>query len=223
MIIRKKEGNLRKEWFISWEGFGYFESSGPSLSGSGGQSSIDDLLRYTSIKKVNELQKELPSEIQDFPKLLEILLSEIEKEQKINPTSQKLQESISKKGKILKLIESTKNKAYFLGEWLSAELTEIPNYNNNSSNWVDCTYILGKLRLSFEEVDENIKFEVGAPVLFNRADKGYLTIYGGDVEIKYETITFPENPNIKMKYEKRSPDEFSLKLFEEEFLFSKIL
>jgi predicted ribosome quality control (RQC) complex YloA/Tae2 family protein len=82
MQIEKIEGKKKEIWSIQYNGYGWFETYGQSMTDWATFYDLDYLLKIDSKEKVDEFEKKLPPEINTFKKLMKVILDEICEERK---------------------------------------------------------------------------------------------------------------------------------------------
>ncbi|MTB52026.1 hypothetical protein [Lewinella sp. W8] len=71
------------------------------------------------------------------------------------------------------------------GTWRSGPLITIPNYNSNVTNWIDCVFSRGELKLVFHQSSEKeMVLEVHVPVIYGGGGPGHLKL----LEKKYPIV-----------------------------------
>ena len=75
-------------------------------------------------------------------------------------------------------IQNSKMEKSIIGIWMSDILEEIPNYNSNFTNWVDCICYKGRIKIEiYEEATERLLImKIHVPVIYYGGIEGYACI-----------------------------------------------
>ncbi|MFK7808864.1 MAG: hypothetical protein AB8F74_13755 [Saprospiraceae bacterium] len=93
MNIDKTTGNKKEVWSVVPTGLGWYETYGPSMTDLASFYKIEDLLKVETESEIAHFERILPREIKTLKKLMELIITEIENQQKTNSINTDLNDS----------------------------------------------------------------------------------------------------------------------------------
>ncbi len=116
-------------------------------------------------------------------------------------------------------------RAKIFGTWYSEKLTQIPNYNSNFMNWVDCVLDKGQIILKITNPDFLVHIgHVEVPVLYSGGGPGHYPLITGDLNIFADRLEIHQDQattNTIIKYQFLTKDSIKVQIFGQALTFHR--